>query len=234
MAAFTYDYPLDEVPWDSDTQAARELIPFVSLTVESGRFEIDPEDGAREVSLGTDLMDDTYYDTPGYTLLGQEVSLRGRARWDTPDMVRRLLIAAKFGTEIDAAGNKTNAKVDIRTDSGSTYLATLDDDVRRGKTKWNGSDAIATPIKGVYEQLDMKNALVDIGSHSKVLYLDAKAHLRSTRSRYHMNETRVESMRAIYANATTRINGALSMIDKAQTAGTIPSASTATVNALEA
>ncbi len=233
MGAFTYDYPIDEIPWDSETQAAREMMPLVSLTIESGRFEIDPEDGAREVSLGTDLMDDTYYDTPGFTLLGQEVELRGRARWDTPEMVRRLLIAAKFGTEIDDAGNKTNAKVDIRTDSGSTYLATLDDDVRRGKTNWSGSDTPATPIKGVYEQLAMKNALVDIGSHSKVLYLDAKAHLRSTRSRYHMNETRVESMRAIYTNATTRITSTLSLIDKAQAAGTIATGDRPTINTLE-
>jgi hypothetical protein len=220
MEAFTYDYPLDEIPWDSDAQKARELMPLVALTIEPGRYEIDPEDGARELSLGTDLMDDTYYDTPGYALLGHDTVIRGRARWDTPDAVRRLLIAAKFGTQIDAAGNKTNAKVDIRTDSGATYLATLDDDVRRGKTKWNGTDAPATPIKGVYEQLATQNALVDIGAHAKVLLLDPKAHIRSTRSRYHMNEARVESLRAIYNNAATRITGTLALIDKAQAAGT--------------
>lgn len=234
MEAFTYDYPLDEIPWDADAQDARELMPFVALTIEPGRFEIDPDDGERELSLGTDLMDDTYYDTPGYSLLGHEVVIRGRARWDTPEQVRRLLIAAKFGTQIDAAGNKTNAKVDIRTDSGSTYLATLDEDVRRGKTRWTGSDTPATPIKGVYEQLGMQNALVDIGGHAQVLLLDPKAHLRSTRSRYHMNEARIESLRAVYANATTRLNGALTLIDRAQAAGTIPASEVARINALEA
>ncbi|MBA3395698.1 MAG: hypothetical protein H0T89_23845 [Deltaproteobacteria bacterium] len=233
MEAFTYGFSLDEIPWDSDSQAARELMPHVALTIEPDRFAIDVEDGGRELSLGTDLMDDSYYDTPGYTLLGNAVELRGRARWDNATTVRRLLIAAKFGTEIDAAGNKTNAKVDIRTDSGMTHLATLDNDVRRGKTNWNGTDSPAIPIKGVYEQLAVKNSLVDIGAHADVLLLDPKAHLRSTRSRYHMNEARIENIRAIYANATTRINAALNAIDRAQAAGTIPAANRAAVDALE-
>jgi hypothetical protein len=233
MGAFTYDYPLDEIPWDSDAMAARELMPNVSLTIEPGRYEVDMVSGERELSLGTDLMDDTYFDTPGYTLLAKQVELLARARWDSPELVRRILIAAKFGTEVDADGNKTNAKVDIRNDNGTSYVAALDNDVRRGKTSWNGSDQIATPIKGIYEQLDMQNALVDIGTHKKVLYLDPKVHLRSTRSRYHMNEARIESLRAIYANATTRITNTLALIDKAQAAGTIASGDAATVNALE-
>jgi hypothetical protein len=234
MEAFTYSYPLDEIPWDADAMAAREQMPYVALTIESGRFEIDEEDGGREISLGTDLMDDTYYDTPGFTLLGNEISLRGRARWDNETTVRRLLIAAKFGTEIDAAGNKTTAKVDIRNDNGMSALPELDNDVRRGKTRWSGSDAPAIPVKGVYEQLDEKNLLLDIGAHEDVLALDAKAHLRSTRSRYHMNEAQIGSIRAIYANATTRINAALNVIDRAQAAGIIPAANRAQIDALEA
>ncbi len=234
MEAFTYGYAHDEVPWDTDTQAARELMPYVSLTIEDGRFEVDPEDGGREISLGTDLMDDGYYDTPGFTMLSTDMVLRGRARWDNATTVRRLLIAAKFGTQIDAAGNKTNSKVDIRTDSGMTHLATLDDDVRRGKTNWNGRDTPATPIRGIYEQMKEKNALLDIGSKAGVLLLDAKAHLRSTRSRYHMNESSTEDMRGFYRNGATRITATLAAIDKAQAAGTIPAAETARINALEA
>ncbi|MDQ3340754.1 MAG: hypothetical protein M4D80_36815 [Myxococcota bacterium] len=234
MEAFTYSYALDEMPWDAATMAAREQMPYVALTIESGRFDPDPEDGGREISLGTDLMDDTYYDTPGFTLLGNAVELRGRARWDNATTVRRLLIAAKFGTEIDAAGNKTNAKVDIRNDNGASFLPELDNDVRRGKTRWNGSDTAAIPVKGVYEQLDEKNLLVDIGAHDDVLALDAKAHLRSTRSRYHMNEAQISSIRVIYANATTRINAAIASIDRAQAAGVIPAGEAARINALEA
>jgi hypothetical protein len=234
MGAFTYDYPLDEIPWDSDAMAARELMTNVSLTIEPGRYEIDPVSGERELSLGTDLMDDTYYDTPGYTMLGKKIELRSRARWDTPELVRRILIAAKFGTEVDADGNKVNTKVDVRNDNGTPFVDSLDNDVRRGMNAWGGSDAPVTPIKGVYEQMAMQNGLVDVGTHKGVLYLDPKVHLRSTRSRYHMNESRVESLKAIYTNATTRITAALAMIDKAQAAGTIAAADKPAVDALEA
>jgi hypothetical protein len=48
-----------------------------------------------------------------------------------------------------------------------------------------------------------------------------------------MNEARIQSLQAIYANATTRITNTLAMIDKAQAAGTIASGDASTVNALE-
>lgn len=233
MEAFTYGFALDEMPWDSDSQAAREKMPLVALTIESDRFAPNTE-GVRELSLGTDLMDDTYYDTHAYSLLGNQIELRGRARWDDATTVRRLLIAAKFGTEIDAEGNKVNAKVDIRTDSGMTHLATLDTDVRRGKTNWNGSNDPATPIRGVYEQLKMKNVLLTIGAHNGVLLLEGQAHLRSTRSRYHMNEANLTNVRTVYANGATRIQNALNIVGRARTAGTIPAADRAAVDAMEA
>lgn len=233
MEAFTYGYALDEMPWDSDSQDARELMPLVSLTIEPGRYEPD-ESGARELSLGTDLMDDTYYDTHAYSLLGTQIELRGRARWDDPTTVRRLLIAAKFGTEIDAEGNKVNAKVDIRTDSGMTHLATLDTDVRRGKTSWSTPDDPATPIRGVYEQLKEKHLLLDVGAHRGVLLLEPKAHLRSTRSRYHMNETNLTNVRTVFANGATRIQNALNVVTRARQANLIPAADRAAVDAMEA
>jgi len=233
MEAFTYGFALDEMPWDSDSQAAREKMPLVALTIESDRYAPNTE-GVRELSLGTDLMDDTYYDTHAYSLLGNDIVLRGRARWDDATTVRRLLIAAKFGTEIDAEGNKVNAKVDIRTDSGMTHLATLDADVRRGKTNWNGSNDPATPIRGVYEQLKMKNVLLTVGAHNGVLLLEAQAHLRSTRSRYHMNEANLTNVRTVYTNGATRIQNALNVVARARTAGTIPAADRAAVDAMDA
>ncbi|HEX5061530.1 MAG TPA: hypothetical protein VFV99_19315 [Kofleriaceae bacterium] len=233
MEAFTYGYALDEMPWTSDAQAARELLPYVSLTIEPGRYEPNDE-GELEISLGTDLMDDTYYDTHGYSLLGNGIELRGRARWDDPTTVRRILIAAKFGTEVDADGNKVNSKVDIRNDNGTSFIPKLDDDVRRGKVAWSGSDAPATPIRGVYEQLKMKNVLLDIGSHTGVLLLEPAVHLRSTRSRYHMNEANLTNVRGVFQNATTRINAALAVVDRAQAAGIIPAANRAAVDAMEA
>jgi len=234
MEAFTYGYPIDEIPWDSKTQNAREEMPLVALTIESGRFEVDPDSGAREISLGTDLMDDTYYDTHAYSLLGNQIELRGRARWDDPTTVRRILIAAKFGTEIDAEGNKSTAKVDIRNDgASSTEIAALDTDVRRGKTSWNGSDTEAVPVRGIYEQLKEKNVLLDIGAHKGVLLLEPAAHLRSTRSRYHMNEASVSSIRSLFANGATRIQNALNVLARARTAGIIPAGDLAAVNAME-
>ncbi|MEO8704345.1 MAG: hypothetical protein ABI867_30100, partial [Kofleriaceae bacterium] len=234
MEAFTYGFALDEMPWDADSQAARERMPFVSLTIESERYAPNDE-GVRELSLGTDLMDDTYYDTHGYSLLGNQVELRGRARWDSPTVVRRLLIAAKFGTEIDAEGNKVNSKVDIRNDGAdATEIAALDSDVRRGKTSWNGGDQIATPIRGIYEQLGMKNVLLDIGTHKGVLLLEPTAHLRSTRSRYHMNEASLTNVRSVQTNGAVRIQNALNVIARARTAGIISAADAPAVDAMEA
>ena len=233
MQAFTYGYPLDEMPWDADSQAARERMPLVSLTIESGRYAPNDE-GVDELSLGTDLMDDTYYDTHAYTLLGNDIEVRGRARWDDPTTVRRLLIAAKFNTTIDAEGNKVNTKVDIRNDNGTSFIPQLDNDVRRGKTSWSTPDAPVTPIRGVYEQLMAKHLLLDIGTHKGVLLLEPAAHLRSTRSRYHMNETSAQSIRAVYTNATTRIQAALNVVARARTAGIISTADKARVDAMEA
>ncbi|MFN0250189.1 MAG: hypothetical protein ACKV2T_25115, partial [Kofleriaceae bacterium] len=233
MEAFTYGFPLDEMPWDANSQAAREQMPLVALTIEPDRYAVNDE-GARELSLGTDLMDDTYYDTHAYSLFGNDVELRGRARWDNATTVRRLLIAAKFGTEIDAEGNKTTSKVDIRNDNGAAFVKDLDNDVRRGKTNWSGTNGPAEPVRGVYEQLKTENALLDIGAHMGVLLLEPKAHLRSTRSRYHMNEAQTQSLRAVYANATTRIQQALTEVTRAKSMGFIPANQRAAVDAMEA
>ncbi len=234
VEAFTYNFALDEMPWDADSQRAREKMPLVALTIETDRFAVN-EEGFREISLGTDLMDDTYFDTHGYNLLGNGVQLRGRARWDNPTTVRRLLIAAKMGTEIDADGNKTTAKVDIRNDGASeTEVKALETDVRRGKTAWNGSDDPAEPVRGVYEALKAKNLLLDIGASKGVLLLEPAAHLRSTRSRYHMNEASITNVRTVFTNGATRIQNALNVVDRARTAGIISAADKPAVDAMEA
>lgn len=235
MEAFTYGFSLDEMPWDADSQDARERMPLVALTIESDRFAVDEESGERELSLGTDLMDDTYFDTHGYNLLGNGIQLRGRARWDNPTTVRRLLIAAKMGTEIDAEGNKTTAKVDIRNDGASAdEVASLETDVRRGKTKWNSSDEPAQPVRGVYEAMKAKNLLLDIGVNKGVLLLEPAAHLRSTRSRYHMNEASTSNLKTVFTNGATRITNTLNVLERARTAGIISAADRPAVDAMEA
>ncbi len=233
VEAYTYNFPLDEMPWDADSQAAREQMPLVALSIETERFAVNDE-GERELSVGTDLMDDTYFDTHAYSFLGNGIQLRGRARWDNPTTVRRLLIAAKMGTEIDAEGNKTTAKVDIRNDGASAdEIKALENDVRRGKTAWDGSDEAAEPVRGVYEAMKAKNLLLEIGAHKGVLLVEPAAHLRSTRSRYHMNEANLTNVRSVFANGATRIQGTLNVVERAKTAGIIPAADLPAVEAME-
>jgi len=234
VEAYTYGFSLDEMPWDAASQEARERMPLVALTIESERFAVDEASGERELSLGTDLMDDTYFDTHGYNLMSNGIQLRGRARWDNPTTVRRLLIAAKMGTEIDADGNKTTAKVDIRNDGASAdEVKALETDVRRGKTSWSSSDSPAEPVRGVYEALKGKNLLLDIGTNRGVLLLEPAAHLRSTRSRYHMNEANLSNVRTVFTNGNVRIQNALNILDRARTAGIISAADKPMVDAME-
>lgn len=214
MEAFTYEFAIDEMPWDSDSHAAREALPFVPLSIESDRYPIDQDSGERELDLGTDVMEDTYYDSYDYRLLRASMILRGRVRWDDPDTVRRLLIASKFNPFIDDNGIKRASKVDIRT-FGDTHMASLDDDVRRGKVNWQSPDSPAEPIRELYFKLLEEGRLPTIGQHQDVLILDPKVHLRGTRRRYHLDLADRSSMRDFYANGRARLQ---EMVDQAQAA----------------
>ncbi len=209
MEAFTYSFAIDEMPWDEDSHAAREGLPYVVLTIESDRYAPN-DDGRREISLGTDLMDDTYYDTLGYDLLRHDATLRGRARWDSPTEVRRVLVGAKFGSTVDDQGIKSAIKVDVRAE-GPGRMAALDNDIRRGKWNASGSDAPIEPVKAVFETLQKAMALPTIGSKTDVMLLDPKLHLRSTRSRYHLNEAGASQLRAFYLNGRTRLQAMLAL-----------------------
>lgn len=214
MEAYTYEFPIDEMPWDGDSHDAREALPFIPLSIENGRYPIDPESGERELDLGTDVMDDTYYDSYDYRLLRAEMILRGRVRWDNADTVRRLLIASKFNPFIDDNGIKRASKVDIRT-FGDQHMASLDNDVRRGKVDWESPDRPAEPIRELYFKLLDEGRLPTIGQHEDVLILDPKVHLRSTRRRYHLDLASRNSMRDFYSNGRARLQ---EMVDQAQAA----------------
>ena len=41
MEGFSYEFPIDEIPWRGSAHAARRAMPFVALSIESGRFESD-------------------------------------------------------------------------------------------------------------------------------------------------------------------------------------------------
>lgn len=202
----TYGYPIDEVPWDNGSMDVRESLAYVALSIESGRFEIDQddEDGERELSVGTDIMDDTYYDAANFDLLNAEINVRGRVRWDDDTTVRRLLIAAKFGSEVDEAGLKRAAKIDVRTEGG-THVGTLDGDVMSGTVPWSGTRVPIQPIEAVYRRALELELLPHMQGHADVLLMNPKVHMRSERSRYHLNEAGIDALQRYYANGHTRI-----------------------------
>lgn len=210
MEAFAYDYGPDEMPWDSDSHGARESMPYVALTIEWGRFEPDATTGIRELSVGTDVMDDTYFDTPAFALLHHGMVLRGRARWDDPRTVRRLLIGAKFGSEVDENGDKRPSKIDVRNDGASPEeVASLETDVMRGIVDWSSRATPVQPVRAIYESLRDGGLLQDLGGHRGVLLLDPMAHLRSVRSRYHLEEASIDALRRLHDAGTARITAAV-------------------------
>lgn len=153
--AYTVGYGgvgLDDMRWDSAAHRQREANKFVSLTVEGGRYEAPAAGQPREITLGTDKMDDTYYDTKDFALMKADFQVRGRARWDTDTQIRRLLVGVKSNTVIDEFGLKRSGKVDVRNDGASAEeIKNLDHDVRVGATTWNGSTSPIAPLKGVYD-----------------------------------------------------------------------------------
>jgi hypothetical protein len=221
MEAMSFGYALDEIPWSRSAHAAREALPYVSYSIESGRFEPDPEDGTRELSLGTDLMDDIYYDTKDFDLLAGATQYRARARWDDPKTVRRLLIAAKFDAEVDAEGIKRAGKIDVRNDSGEDDLATLDADAQSGSVAWNGTRAPIEPAKAVYDRMKERDVLTDVDGKHGVLALDPKAYLRGTRSRFHLNMTRDTDLKKVVDNGRARLAAAVEIAKARVADGTV-------------
>lgn len=201
MQAFSFGFPIDEIPWDSDAHELRESLPYTAYSIEPDRFEIDEEDGERELSLGTDYMFDRYYDTPNYTLLNEGMQLRGRIRWDNDTTVRRLLVAAKFDSDIDDNGLKSALKIDQRVEGGQ-YKDVLDNDIRGGKARW--SNGAFNSVYEIYKRLDDRKVLPNIGGKEGVLLLDPQAYIRSARSRYHLNETTSRALVSIQKNADLR------------------------------
>ncbi len=190
---------VDDMRWDNDSHAMRERMKFVGLTVEDGRYDANPDTGVREISVGTDKMDDTYYDTANFDLLKSGYSVRGRARWDTDTEIRRILVGVKANTVVDEFGIKRTDKTDIRNDGASAAeIAGLDKAVRTGKTNWNSREEPIKPLKGVYDALAAKGVLPDVGTHQDVLEMQPQAHVRSVRSRYHMNETEIDEIRELH------------------------------------
>lgn len=235
IEAFSIGYPIDEIPWDADRHALRERSPYIWLYIENGNYDIDERRNRRVLTLGTDLMDDTYFDTKDWLLLSQRFTIRGRKRWDTATELRRLLIGFKGEMGVGADGIKAAAKVDIRTDSADQAdIDALEDFVKSGIVGWGGSPEPATPCRELYQRLRARVQLPDTATYQDVLLLEPKVFLRSIRSRYHLNESRIESVRAIYDLGRTRLEALAKAAAEARAAGLVPAAKVAAVQAWEA
>ncbi|MBW2460496.1 MAG: hypothetical protein JRH11_02535 [Deltaproteobacteria bacterium] len=225
LEAFTYGYGVDEMPWDRDSHSTREDMPYVMLSIEPGRFDPDEATGIRELSLGTDIMDDTYFDTQGFDLLHRQLSLRGRARWDDATTIRRLLIASKSGSTVNEEGIKSAAKIDVRIGYPSAQqIASLNFDVMRGTVDWGGSDTPVEAIRSIYERLSGDGVLLDMQGHQGVLLLEPMAHLRSTRSRLHFNEASLYDIQRLHTAGTERIASAVATAEEMLAADTVTGA----------
>jgi hypothetical protein len=233
--AFSIGYPIDEIPWDAERHAIREANPYVWLTIESGNYDIDERRNERRISLGSDLMDDVYYDTRDFGLLAHRLTLRGRKRWDSDTEVRRLLIAMKHERGIDESGIKVAAKVDIRTDSADQDdLLKLDDYVRSGLVGWGSSPEVAEPCRELYHLITARTDLPDTATKKDVLLLEPKVFLRSIRSRYHLNEVRLQAVRDLHELGKKRLEALLATARESRMDGAIPAQHEPAVKAWEA
>lgn len=235
VEAFAIGYPVDEVPWDAERHAIREANPYIWLTIESGNYDLDERRNERRVSLGTDLMDDVYYDTDDYLLLRNAMTVRGRKRYDSIDSMRRLLIATKAEGGVDEFGIKRAAKVDVREDGpDAAAIEGLDDMVRSGLVTWSGSPAVAAPCRELYRRLLARGAdLPDTATYQDVLLLQPKAFIRSLRSRYHLNEVRLDAVRAVHDLGRKRLETLLAMARESRMDGAVPAEHEAAVRAWE-
>ena len=242
--AFTTGFDLDEIPWGNKTHQVREgIIPwdddakplptYVWLTIENDRFSVHPERGYRRLNMGTDIMDDIYYDTDDFLLLENGMSVRARKRWDTDTEMRRLLIALKMEMGVDAFGIKRAAKTDVRRDSPSiAAINSLSVAVPKGNDSWNNDPAV--PLRRAYETLKNRGVLESSPTYTDVLAIKPQSFIRSVRSRYHLNETSISNLQKLYKLGKTRLEAIAAMAAEARMDGTVPANRIDEVTAFEA
>ncbi|MEZ6184308.1 MAG: hypothetical protein R3F62_04760 [Planctomycetota bacterium] len=243
LEGMSLGFDLDEIPWSGDAHDVREgripdarsrtVEPYVWLTIESDKFPIDPERGRRRLELGTDVMDDIYYDTDDFLLFAQSMSVRARKRWDSATEMRRLLIALKRERGVDSFGIKRAAKTDVRRDSPSPdAINGLHEAVERGHDSW--SNAPAVPLRRVYTTLRNMGLLRSSPTYTNVLAIEPKAFLRSVRSRYHLNEVSLSKLREVRDLASERLRALVAMAREARLQNAVPAEHLAALGAFEA
>lgn len=196
--------PLEEMSWESDAHALRRANPYVSFTLDSRSYEVNPNNGQPRVAIGRDFFFDTFMakkdlKTGKLTkdLQKAELMYRTRIRYGSdkdPFAGTRVLIGMKEGTAIDASGTKHARKIDSRTDSANQEIFdTLTNSAATGKLgqawgSWSANN-VAPAAVSVYRAAVQKGITDNAGGETGVLALEPGAVARQIRGRFHLDET---------------------------------------------
>lgn len=195
--------PLDEMAWDSDSHALRRANPYVSFTLDSRSYEVNPNNGQPRVAVGRDFFVDTFLAkkdlaTGALTkdLQKAELMYRTRIRYGSdrdPFAGTRVLIGMKEGTAIEG-GVKHARKIDSRTDSANQAIFdSLTESAQTGKLgqAWGSyaSNNVAPAAASMYRVAVQKGITDNVGGETGVLALEPGAMARQIRGRFHLNET---------------------------------------------
>lgn len=195
--------PIDEMAWDSDSHALRRANPYVSFTLDSRSYEVNPNNGQPRVAVGRDFFFDTFMAkkdlaTGNLTkdLQKAELMYRARIRYGSdrdPFAGTRVLIGMKEGTAIED-GVKHARKIDSRTDSANQEIFdTLVNSAATGKlgAAWGSysSNNVAPAAASMYRVAVQKGITDNVGGETGVLALEPGAVARQIRGRFHLNET---------------------------------------------
>jgi hypothetical protein len=196
--------PLEEMSWESDAHALRRANPYVSFTLDSRSYEVNPNNGQPRVAIGRDFFFDTFMAKKDLAtgkltkdLQKAELMYRARIRYGSdrdPFEGTRVLIGMKEGTAIDASGTKHARKIDSRTDSANQQIFdTLLESAATGKLNaawgWNGSNSVAPAAASMYRVAVQKGITDNVGGETNVLAMEAGAVARQIRGRFHLDET---------------------------------------------
>ncbi|MEW6431989.1 MAG: hypothetical protein AB1730_10830 [Myxococcota bacterium] len=195
--------PIDEMAWDSDSHALRRANPYVSFTLDSRSYEVNPNNGQPRVAIGRDFFFDTFMAKKDLAtgqltkdLQKAELMYRARIRYGSdrdPFAGTRVLIGMKEGTAIEN-GVKHARKIDSRTDSANQEIFdTLVNSAATGKlgAAWGSysSNNVAPAAASMYRVAVQKGITDDVGGETGVLALEPGAVARQIRGRFHLNET---------------------------------------------
>jgi hypothetical protein len=202
--------------WEGDAHALRRANPYVSFTLDSRSYEVNPNSGQPRVAVGRDFFFDTFLAKKDLStgkltkdLQKAELMYRARIRYGSdrdPFEGTRVLIGMKEGTAIDATGTKHARKIDSRTDSANQKIFdTLLNSAATGKLGdgWGSSSAnnVAPAAASMYRVAVQKGITENVGGETGVLALEAGAVARQIRGRFHLDETDQRALETSFQQA---------------------------------